>query len=112
MFILVAYRDSECQHTIKDLFEKAKCPGRVSIGVVWQVHEEEDIDCFQVPYMFPKQVREIRVPHTAARGPSYARHLCESLFNGEEFILQLDSHMRFGVHWDSYLLEVCKSIYI
>jgi [Skp1-protein]-hydroxyproline N-acetylglucosaminyltransferase len=44
-------------------------------------------------------------------GPCWARHLCESLWQGENYILQIDSHMRFRCNWDSYLISahnVCK----
>lgn len=36
------YRDPECGPTIHDLFAKAKLPDRVTVGVVWQIDEDED----------------------------------------------------------------------
>ena len=32
---ICSYRDSECQHTVKDLFDKAAYPGRISLGICW-----------------------------------------------------------------------------
>lgn len=52
------YRETECQWTIKDLFEKAKYPERVFVGVCWQVIPEQDQDCFLFKYPRAKQVRE------------------------------------------------------
>ena len=39
-----------------------------------------------------------------AAGPVWARHLSHSLHRGEDFILQIDSHMRFVNGWDDVLL--------
>jgi hypothetical protein len=33
---------TECQYTVKDLFEKAQCPDRVFVGICWQFDPEED----------------------------------------------------------------------
>ena len=33
---IAAYRDAECQKTVRELFTKAKHPGRVHLGVVCQ----------------------------------------------------------------------------
>lgn len=55
--------------------------------------------------MRPSQVRVIDVPHTAANGPLWARALAHSLWEGEGFVLNIDSHMRFVHHWDTSLLE-------
>jgi len=44
-----------------------------------------------------------------ARGPCYARHLCQRLYAGENYVLQTDSHMRFRPNWDTYLIDQLKS---
>ena len=36
----------ECQWTVKDLFEKAKYPDSIFIGICWQCDVEEDRDLF------------------------------------------------------------------
>jgi hypothetical protein len=40
------------------------------------------------------QVREMRLPHTEATGPCKARALAAALWDGEEYVLQVDAHMR------------------
>lgn len=40
------------------------------------------------------QVRQVVVPAAEATGPCKARALAQSLWDGEEYVLQLDSHMR------------------
>lgn len=34
---IAAFRDEECQWTLRDLFLKATCPQRIFVGVVWQI---------------------------------------------------------------------------
>ncbi len=41
-----------------------------------------------------RQVREVRVPAHEATGPCKARALAAQLWDGEEFFLQVDAHMR------------------
>ena len=46
----------------------------------------------------------MRLHWREATGPCRARHLAGSLWAGEEFFLQIDSHMRFCQGWDRDLL--------
>lgn len=39
---VAAFRDADCQWTLRDLFVKAAHPGRVFVGVVWQIDPEAD----------------------------------------------------------------------
>jgi len=40
------------------------------------------------------QVREVRLHWRAATGPCAARSLAQQLCKGEDYILQIDAHMR------------------
>ncbi len=40
------------------------------------------------------QVRQIVLPYGDAEGPCKARALAQTLWSGEEYVLQIDSHMR------------------
>jgi [Skp1-protein]-hydroxyproline N-acetylglucosaminyltransferase len=50
-------------------------------------------------------VRVLRLSAAEAAGPCWARRLAASLWRGEPFTLQIDSHMRFRPNWDVYLLH-------
>lgn len=41
-----------------------------------------------------------------AKGPTFARSLCESLWDGEEYYLMTDSHIRFEPGWDIEIIEM------
>ena len=41
-----------------------------------------------------------------AKGPTYARYWCSTLWEGEEFFLQIDSHTHFIKGWDTELINM------
>lgn len=100
-----SYRDRECQWTVGDMFEKANKPERVFAGICWQSLPEEDADCFSVVTR-PDQVREARFHIREARGLGWARQQAQALWQGEEYSLQIDSHMRFVPGWDDIMLQM------
>lgn len=100
-----SYRDRECQWTIRDMFAKAAHPDRVFAGICWQTKPEEDADCFRVETR-PDQVRTRHFHIDEAEGLGWARRHAVSLWQGEEYSLQIDSHMRFAPGWDETMLEM------
>lgn len=100
IFVSIAsYRDSECSATIKNLFEQADRPARVFVGVCEQNGGAENEAC--APAILPKNVRRVQIPSSEAKGPTYARYLCSTLYQGETWFLQIDSHTRFVKGWDT-----------
>lgn len=109
IFVQIAsYRDIECQWTVRDLFEKAEYPERISVGICWQADPELDQACFVVPSPRPQQTHVISVPIAATDGVCWARAQTQTLFKDQDFVLMIDSHMRFIPHWDSALIEELK----
>jgi [Skp1-protein]-hydroxyproline N-acetylglucosaminyltransferase len=100
-----SYRDPECQYTIQNIFETATYPERVFIGVCMQYDRITDTNCFILPPKRPNQVRMIHMDHRDAKGPSYARYMIEKLYKKEDYILQVDSHMRLRPNWDMFLID-------
>ena len=45
---IISYRDSECQPTIRDLYQQSSCPDDVYVGVVLQCDRDADGECFEV----------------------------------------------------------------
>lgn len=112
---IAAYRDSEIVPTLRSIFREAKHPERIFVGLVLQidtVNKSEDQAIIESLHelattttWYNAQVRTITMDARHAQGPCYARYLCQSLHRGEDFVLQIDSHMRFRSNWDSYLIE-------
>ena len=115
IFVSVAsYRDDKCARTLKELFSKAKYPDRIFVGIVEQNSDSDLEKCLAgkesvVPH---KQVRRISIPHTEAKGPCYARYLASTLFRGETFFMQIDSHTTMVKDWDEKCvteIEACPN---
>ncbi len=103
-----SYRDAETQWTVKDLFEKARHPDRIFVGICWQFDRVRDTHCFVEPYPRPAQVRVIDVPAAESRGANRARSQAMSLWRGEPYVLMIDAHMRFENDWDEMLLDMLQ----
>ena len=54
------------------------------------------------------QIRVLYMHHTDGLGPSMARYFASKLWGGENFFMQIDSHLRFGKHWDAKYIEDVK----
>jgi len=101
---VAAYRDPECQWTVRDLFAKAANPERVYVGVCWQYLPSVDPPSFPIT-SYADHVRFTRVLASESRGVCWARRETEKLWRGEEYTLQVDSHSRFVPEWDRLALE-------
>jgi len=106
---IASYRDPECQWTLKDMFEKAANPARLFAGVVWQFVPGEDDHCFELSFP-PEQVRTKMIHDKRSKGVCWARSKTQKLWRGEEFTLQIDSHMRFEQDWDAKLIRMCRQV--
>lgn len=107
IFVSIAsYRDSETCPTLDSLFESAKHPDRVFVGLVLQNDPKHDNEFMTDAYAINKNVRCLRLAAHHALGPCYARSLAQSLHRGETYVLQIDSHMRFRPNWDEYLIRL------
>jgi [Skp1-protein]-hydroxyproline N-acetylglucosaminyltransferase len=113
IFVSIAsYRDDVCTDTLDSLFKMAENPNRIFVGICQQNNSIEDKDCLAgiVNTPLENNVRIIRIPHYEARGPTYARYLCSTLWNGEQYFLQIDSHTKFVKGWDSICINMIESI--
>lgn len=104
-----SFRDSECQHTLIDLFSKAAHPERIFVGLCWQYEHAgaaaskqqfpiapsaADAACFdprhslwshpdpRLASLASSNVRIITLDARFAQGPTLARHLCATMYRG------------------------------
>lgn len=109
IFVSVAsYRDYECAATIRDLFQQADVPERVFVGICEQ-NDPSTANEACVPAALPKNVRRVSIPYQEAKGPTYARYLCSTLYQGETWYLQIDSHTRFIKGWDTKAIASARA---
>lgn len=106
IFVSIAsYRDPDCQNTVNDLFEKAAFPDRLVMGICLQIVPGEDEDC-RIVSGRPEQLRIMEVHASESRGACWARSRIQSLWQGEDYFFQVDSHMRFVQNWDEKLIAM------
>ena len=112
IFISIAsYCDPMLQFTVNDAWLKAKQPDRLRFGIVDQSPPEQR----QVlPNEFARRhIRYVHVHPSDTRGVCWARSLAMTLYQGEEWFFQIDSHMLFEPGWDERLIaqtRECQAI--
>lgn len=112
IFVAVAaYRDRDCVNTLDDLFRKARRPDLVRAGICWQFLSPDD-DGIDPLGQWRDRCCLAAVSATQAEGVGWARSRAHALRRDEEYVLQIDSHMRFVEGWDEKLfamLDECPS---
>jgi len=107
IFIQIAsYRDPELVPTLDSLFDNAKFPQSITVGLVWQADEKESLG----KYYNDDRIRLIKVPYEEAKGVCWARNLSQSMYRSEKYTLQIDSHHRFTKDWDDTLIRMLKAL--
>ncbi len=104
--LVASYRDPECAPTLANLFTQALWPDRISVAVVSQENQDDRLRLTGVLSTRRKQISIRRYEASESKGACWARHECQKLLKQQEFILQIDSHMRFEQGWDALLLSV------
>lgn len=105
IFVQIAsYRDPQLIPTIEDMLKKAKHPKNLVFGICWQHDYNEQID----KYDNNPQFRVSKHHYSESEGLGWARNITNSLYKGEKYTLQIDSHHRFVQDWDKIILEDYK----
>lgn len=117
IFVSIAsYRDSECFDTIFSLYSNAKYPNNIFIGICEQnnfdMDNEKCLNKNQQEFLkkFRGNIRKTTINFTEAKGPTYARYLCSTLYNNEKYFLQIDSHSQFIKNWDIKLISMIEEL--
>lgn len=110
---ICSYRDKLCSKTLESIFTNAEYPEKVFIGLVQQ-NAKDDSECanFNTDILrkYQNNIRIIKLDYSEAKGPTWARYLATTLFNGEEYFFQGDSHILLAKHWDSKAINMIKEI--
>jgi len=115
IFVSIAsFRDNEILHTLKTLFDNAVYPDNIRVGICEQ-NEYSDLSMKDITIYSQKKIRnsQIRfnnIPSNIARGPTFGRYLCSHLYEGEEYYMQIDSHMVFESKWDEIIINEFKNL--
>jgi hypothetical protein len=117
---IVSFRDEACPDTLKQAFTGAMNPEKLFVGLVQQNMFEgakPDPDCYVLfcssevgnKLCNSGNVRLLQMKDSETLGPYMARYFASKLWQGEEWYVQTDSHMKFQPHWDESLIQMLKN---
>ena len=118
IFVSIAsYRDSELLPTVRSLLENSANPKNLVVCICLQ---EDEANLLSLPPrlahivedVYHAQMKLLSLSYKDARGPTWPRYLIQNEWNGEQYYLQIDSHMRFTPSWDLAMihsLSLCPS---
>lgn len=105
IFISIAsYCDKLLEQTVRDALAKATTPSNLFFGIVEQNFVENRFNYEDIK----AQVRYVGIDVQDSRGACWARALAMSLYSGETWFLQVDSHTVFEQGWDTVLIEAAS----
>ncbi|CAH0475926.1 unnamed protein product [Peronospora belbahrii] len=107
-----SYRDSECRHTVDNLLAQATFSDRVFVGICLQTDSSDNAQSYLQSKYSPSKIRVHWMDYREAAGPCVARAQAQKLWQGEEFYLQIDSHMRFRPGWDCFLINELEKCFM
>ncbi len=105
---IAAYTDPELPRTLRDALETARWPDRLRFGICWQADPERPIEVEE--FRSSPRFRWVDTTIHESRGGPWARNICQSLWRGEPYTLQVDSHMKFEPEWDWKLVEMFEAL--
>lgn len=109
IFISIAsYCDAVLGFTLTRARDTARWPDRLHFGVVDQSPAASALPC--AAGVQPSQLSYVRIEPVYARGPCWARALAMSLYQGEDWFLQIDSHMDFDEGWDERMIAHAQAL--
>jgi glycosyltransferase involved in cell wall biosynthesis len=91
------------------MLENAKRPKNLRVGICRQYNPDDQFDLLE-EYRKDKRFRILDVLYSDSRGVCWARNQVQQLYEGEEYTLQIDSHMRFEKDWDDTLIKMVKQL--
>jgi hypothetical protein len=101
VFVSIAsYCDPLLPFTLGRAVAAAAAPERLHFAVV----DQSPAGTPRIAAPAPARLTQVQVDVADARGPCWARAIAMSLYEGEEWFLQLDSHMDFDPGWDERLV--------
>ena len=100
-----AYNEEDIHQTIKTALGKATSPSAIRMGVVLHYPKKN----FPNLNIYPN-VKIIALDDEMGLGTCLTRDLAASLYNGEDYYLQIDAHTIFKTGWDSILKANYKEL--
>lgn len=101
---IAAFCDPWLLLTVRDACAKAAHPERLVFAVFEQDVRSREADLLAITNLCGATLRYRQAHPVQSRGVCWARAGIGEMYLGEEWLLQIDSHMFFEPHWDELLL--------
>src|SRR3954463_15302732 len=105
---IAAYCDPVLGFTLARARTAASRPHELHFGILDQTLES--LPASTLSLLAPSRLTYQRIDPVFARGPCWARALTMALYDGEDWFLQLDSHMDFEPGWDDRLIAQAQAL--
>jgi hypothetical protein len=105
---IASYCDPVLTFTLSQALATARHPGDLHFGVVEQ--SPADWPRPDAAVTGPARLSYLRVDPIDARGPCWARAVAMTLYDGEDWFFQIDSHMDFEPGWDETLVAQADAL--
>ena len=105
---IAAYRDPDLPATLHNLIQRAAQPERLRFGICLQLAADDPPHWGTSAFPDHPHLKSIRFDAAESRGACWARRQAQGVYGGEDFLLQIDSHMRAVEHWDDLLLTTWR----
>ena len=102
---IAAYREPDLPATLHNLIERAAQPERLRFGICLQLADNDPAHWGAPGFPDHPHMEVVAFNASESRGACWARRQAQGLYDGEDFLLQIDSHMRALEHWDDLLLK-------
>lgn len=95
-----SYHDFELPRTIIDCLKKSSGENTITFGVHIVYYENDEI---KIPDILNIKYEKHKAPENI--GVGVGRYIANSFYSGEDYYLQIDSHMRFREDWDKSFIS-------
>ncbi len=103
---IAAYKDPELLNTINSALIQSDNPERVFFSICYQSDDDDMLE--KIKKIKHTKIKAMKA--SEAKGSCYARYLCQQMIEDEDYVYQIDSHMRFVKHWDTKMIESLLSL--
>lgn len=102
LVLIASYKDADLINTINNAVEMAKYPDRIHFAICYQ---DDVAESYYQAIKDTSNLKIIVVPPNESKGCCWSRSLSQELYGGEDYVLQIDSHMRFVKDWDDRMIN-------
>ena len=102
---IASYRDPDLPATLHNLIQQAANPDRLRFGICLQLADDDPSNWGTNAFPEHPQISICSFAAADSQGACWARRQAQGFYDGEDFLLQIDSHMRAVEHWDELMLQ-------